>query len=213
MQRATTLPKTKNRPDNLTTTTICFEGPVMRKHVMEITNKRARYRQWQSCYLVLTDTEIIMYKMKKATEQTPSATININHVYATVVSHPQRSFVFRLETAEGGLWLFETKSEKLAKNWVDACHLAAAKISKSPLSGAVSNIDYGWGAQWDSSAFKTTNQVPVWHPPSPCMISSNLSLLEQYQDIENQIQVLNKQLKQHRELKFSVDRKVHIQVE
>lgn len=172
----------------------------MRKHVMESTNKRTRHRHWQSCYLVITDTEIVMYKQHK-TDQPPLATIKLNHVYATAVPHPQRPHVFRVETADGGLWLFETSSTKNVKAWVNACHYAAAKISKGPLSGAVSNMDYGWGAM--------NKQVSVWYPPSPCMINSTLGLSEQYQDIEHQIQELNKQLDNHRKLKLSVDRKVH----
>jgi hypothetical protein len=185
-----------------------FEGLVMRKHVMERTDKRARHRQWQLCYLVLTDAEMIMYKPNNKQLHEP---IKMNHACASVLPAPgwnaQRPHVFRLETAEGGLWLFETTNATLNKTWVDACHLVAAKISKGPLPGAICNIDYGWGAQWDIKS-KDIKEVPVWYPPSPCMVMSQLGLKEQYLDIDRQIQELNKQLNEHRELKFSVDRKV-----
>ncbi|KAF1796675.1 hypothetical protein FB192DRAFT_1431051 [Mucor lusitanicus] len=230
------------------------QGLVMRKHVMERTDKRARHRQWQLCYLVMTDTELIMYKptqqqpnntddadkgrrRKSASmmlwnpstsfsslqdivhqhphwqadeEQAPLATLEMNHTYATAIPppgwNPQRPHVFRLETGDGGLWLFESVDLFAVQAWVEACNMTAAKISKGPLPGAICNIDYGWGAKWDNTTQEFAD-VPVWYPPTPCMVSSTLSIQNQYQDIEAQINELNKQLNEHRELKLSVDKK------
>lgn len=235
------------------------QGLVMRKHVMERTDKRARHRQWQLCYLVMTDTELIMYKptqqqpnntddadkgrrRKSASmmlwnpstsfsslqdivhqhphwqadeEQAPLATLEMNHTYATAIPppgwNPQRPHVFRLETGDGGLWLFESVDLFAVQAWVEACNMTAAKISKGPLPGAICNIDYGWGAKWDNTTQEFAD-VPVWYPPTPCMVSSTLSIQNQYQDIEAQINELNKQLNEHRELKLSVDKKVQVAV-
>lgn len=231
------------------------QGLVMRKHVMESTGKRARHRQWQLCYLVITDTELIMYKptqqqpmedsekgrrRKSASmmlwnpstsfsslqdimhqhphwqadeEQAPLATLEMNHTYATAIPppgwNPQRPHVFRLETGDGGLWLFESMDLFAVQAWVEACNLTAAKISKGPLPGAICNIDYGWGAQWDNTTQEFTD-VPVWYSPTPCMVNSTLSISDQCMDIEAQIVQLNKQLNEHRELKLSVDKKVNL---
>ncbi|GAN04434.1 conserved hypothetical protein [Mucor ambiguus] len=228
------------------------QGLVMRKHVMERTDKRARHRQWQLCYLVITDTELIMYKptqqqpmddtdkgrRRKSTsmmlwnpstsfsslqdivhqhphwqadeEQAPLATLEMNHTYATAIPPPgwnsQRPHVFRLETGDGGLWLFESVDLFAVQAWVEACNMTAAKISKGPLPGAICNIDYGWGAKWDNTTQEFAG-VPVWYPPTPCMVNSTLSINQQYLDIEVQITQLNKQLNEHRELKLSVDKK------
>jgi hypothetical protein len=223
------------------------QGLVMRKHIMESTDKRARHRQWQLCYLVMTDTELIMYRpVQPATETTtkqrrkslhiwppptlhsnmgeawqadfteaPLATVMMNHTYASVIPPPGWSshhpHVFRLHTAEGGLWLFESVDQFATQAWAEACNTTAAKISKGSLPGAVSNIDYGWGPQWDSTS-KLFKEVPVWHPPMPCMVKSTLDIKEQCLDIERQIFQLNQQLDDHRELKWSVDRKVSIWV-
>lgn len=215
------------------------QGLVMRKHVLESTDKRARHRQWQLCYVVITENEMIMYntieergKRRKSTgfwsnhsftslqdimqhqpywqpdkEQAPLATIKMNHTYATAVPppgwNPQRPHVFRLQTSDGGLWLFESTDLFAVQAWVEACNTTASKISKSPLSGAVCNIDYGWDEQCDSPT-----DVPVWFPPSPCMIDSSLAIKEQYQDIDSQIQDLKHQLEQHRASRLFVDKKV-----
>ncbi|KAK4509587.1 uncharacterized protein ATC70_007940 [Mucor velutinosus] len=228
------------------------QGLVMRKHVMERTDKRARHRQWQLCYLVMTDTELIMYKptqqqpmddtdkgrrRKSASmmlwnpstsssslqdivhqhphwqadeEQAPLATLEMNHTYATAIPppgwNPQRPHVFRLETGDGGLWLFESVDLFAAQAWVEACNLTAAKISKGPLPGAICNIDYGWGAKWDNTTQEFAD-VPVWYPPTCCMVNSTLSINDQYLGIEAQITQLNMQLNEHRQLKLSVDKK------
>lgn len=217
------------------------QGFVMRKHVLESTDKRARHRQWQLCYLVITENEMIMYnaieenergKRRKSTgfwsnhsftslqdvmqhqpywqpdrEQTPLATLKMNHTYAAAIPppgwNPQRPHVFRLETADGGLWLFESTDLFAVQAWVEACNYTASKISKSSLPGAVCNIDYGWGAQCDNPT-----DVPVWYPPSPCMIDSTLAIKEQYQDIASQIVDLKQQLEDHRASKLFVDKKV-----
>lgn len=232
------------------------QGLVMRKHVMESTDKRARHRQWQLCYLVIKDSELIMYRpMHQADKghdgkiakrrrsimlwnqsiyslheiiaqgnmedwqadmsQAPLDKFEMNHTFTSAVLPPgwngNRPHVFRLETAEGGLWLFESIDMFAIQAWVEAANTTASRISKGPLTGAVSNIDYGWGPKWDNSTEEfTSDAIPVWYPPSPCMIHSNLDINEQYKDIEEQIKTLNTQLKEHRQLKLSLNKKVRL---
>jgi hypothetical protein len=239
-------------------------GLVMRKHVMESTDKRARHRQWQLCYLVMNDTKLIMYRpthhnliqqssynsnnydkgegrrrrrrrsmilwnqsvlslqdiisegggemedWKPDEEQPPLGILEMNHTYASAVPPPgwnsQRPHVFRMETADGGLWLFESIDMFNIQAWVEAAHTTAANISKGPVTGAVCNIDYGWGAKWDNST--NTDNVPIWYPPTPCMINSSLNVNDQYNDLESQIKYLHEQLNYHRELKLSLDKRV-----
>lgn len=244
------------------------QGLVMRKHVMESTDKRARHRQWQLCYLVIKDNELIMYRPLHQSDtthdhdgklppvlagkhqqrrrslmmmlwnqsmytlhdivshgsnmedwqadmsQTPLDILPMNHTYASAVPPPgwkgHRPHVFRLETAEGGLWLFESIDMFAIQAWVEAANTTASRISKGPLPGAVCNIDYGWGPKWDNATeeFTADAAIPMWYPPSPCMVNSNLDLHEQLKDIELQMSTLNAQLKEHRQLKLSLNKKV-----
>lgn len=232
-------------------------GLVMRKHVMESTDKRARHRQWQLCYLVMNDTQLIMHRAIQQSntspvlfeprarrrrsmmlwnqsvcslqdviqegdiedwqadeKASPLGILEMNHTFTTSIPPPgwngQRPHVFRVETGEGGLWLFESMDMFAVQAWVEAANTTAAKISKGPLTGAVSNIDYGWGPKWDNSTSEfTMENVPVWFPPSPCMVKSTLELTYQYYDLEAQIEVLHIELNRHRELKLSLDLKVH----
>lgn len=235
------------------------QGLVMRKHVMESTDKRARHRQWQLCYLVIKDNELIMYRPTHQSDthdqdgklltnkqrrrslmmmlwnqsmytlhdivaqgnmedwqadmsQPPLNILQMNHIYASAVPPPgwkgHRPHVFRLETAEGGLWLFESIDMFAIQAWVEAANTTASRISKGPLPGAVCNIDYGWGPKWDNATEEfTSDTIPMWYPPSPCMVNSSLDLNEQLKDIELQMSTLNAQLKEHRQLKLSLNKK------
>ncbi|KAI7904895.1 uncharacterized protein BX663DRAFT_431125 [Cokeromyces recurvatus] len=228
------------------------QGLVMRKHLMKSTNKRANHRQWQLCYLVMTDSELIMYKPAiqqrtikdyikgksrllwnyyssnslfslqdiiqhypywQANKDAPWMDIlQMNHTYTTAIPppgwNPQRPHVFRLETNEGGVWLFESTDQFAVQAWVEVCNLTAAKISKGPLLGAICNVNYGWK---DINDYCNTGQqelVRIWYPPMPCMINSFLNIDEQYDDIKTQIEQLRKELDEHRKLKLLVDKKV-----
>lgn len=223
------------------------QGIVMRKCVMEAADKKAKNRQWQLCYLISSETELMMYRpilksdskgMRRKSmifwhqsvcpsfslqdivnsetdewqpdpNQPPLAAIPLNHCYATSLLPPgwngQRPYVFRLETADGGLWMFETTDLYAVQAWVEAVNHAAALISKSPMQGAVCNIDYGW----DCDKSTMMNHIAVWHPPTPCMIQSTLSLNEQYKELKSQIRELAQQLDQHRLLKPIIDKKVN----
>lgn len=235
------------------------QGLVMRKHVMESTDKRARNRQWQLCYLVMNGTELVMHRPVHVSQQQnvqqnydqkakrrrsmmlwnqsvcslqdiishgggtddwqadqegiPLGKLEMNHTYTSAIPPPgwngQRPHVFRMETADGGLWLFESTDMFAIQAWVEAANTTAAKISKGPMTGAVCNIDYGWGAKWDNTTKEfTAETVPIWYPPTPCMINSTLDLNYQYYDFETQITNLNGDLSRHRELKLSLDKKV-----
>ena len=49
-----------------------------------------------------------------------------------------------LSLADGGVYFFQAGTEELANEWVSTCNYWAARQSKEPLPGGVSNIEYGW---------------------------------------------------------------------
>ncbi|KAI8982585.1 hypothetical protein BDB01DRAFT_793285 [Pilobolus umbonatus] len=205
------------------------QGLVMRKHVMESTDKKARNRQWQLCYLVMNESELIMYRAcqdksrrrKSVMSSTSSVQtimgdhqwtpnencpaldrIEMSHTHTVALPHPgwnsQRPHVFRMETSEGGIWLFESIDMFAVQAWVESANKVAARISKSPLKGAISNVDYGWGPMWDK--YSGIENVPLWYPTAPCMIQSNLNLKDQHKDILSQIECLDQEWIKHKSL-------------
>jgi hypothetical protein len=57
---------------------------------------------------------------------------------------PRRPHCFVLTLSNGLGYFFQTGTEELANEWVSTCNYWAARQSKEPLSGGVSNMEYGW---------------------------------------------------------------------
>ncbi|CAO3582679.1 unnamed protein product [Absidia cylindrospora] len=76
-------------------------------------------------------------------------TISLSHSLANVLPPPgynrQRSFVFAIQQSHGGVYLFQAGSQAQVNEWASTCNYWAARQSKEPLPGGVSNMEYGWG--------------------------------------------------------------------
>lgn len=46
--------------------------------------------------------------------------------------------------ANGAVYFFQAGTEELVNEWVSTCNYWAARTSKEPLAGGVSNMEYGW---------------------------------------------------------------------
>jgi PH/SEC7 domain-containing protein len=49
-----------------------------------------------------------------------------------------------LTMANRGVYFFQAGTEELVNEWVSTCNYWAARTSKEPLAGGVSNMEYGW---------------------------------------------------------------------
>ena len=54
-----------------------------------------------------------------------------------------------LTLANGGVYFFQAGTEELVNEWVATCNYWAARQSKEPLAGGVSNMEYGWNRVLD----------------------------------------------------------------
>ncbi|KAI8332599.1 hypothetical protein BC941DRAFT_402253 [Chlamydoabsidia padenii] len=76
-------------------------------------------------------------------------TMSLGHSLANVLPPPgynrQRSYVFAIQQAHGGVYLFQAGSQSQVNEWASTCNYWAARQSKEPLPGGVSNMEYGWG--------------------------------------------------------------------
>jgi PH/SEC7 domain-containing protein len=69
-----------------------------------------------------------------------------------------------LTMSNGAVYFFQAGTEELVNEWVSTCNYWAARTSKEPLTGGVSNMEYGWNrvadlhghkrAQTDSDSIK-----------------------------------------------------------
>jgi PH/SEC7 domain-containing protein len=67
-----------------------------------------------------------------------------------------------LTQANRGVYFFQAGTEELVNEWVSTCNYWAARTSKEPLAGGVSNMEYGWSKVVDiyGHGSHSPNDVP-----------------------------------------------------
>lgn len=75
-------------------------------------------------------------------------TFNLAHSLAHSLPPPgynrSRPHCFVLTLSTDAVYFFQAGTEDLVNEWVSTCNYWAARTSKEPLSGGVSNMEYGW---------------------------------------------------------------------
>lgn len=75
-----------------------------------------------------------------------------------------------LTLANRAVYFFQAGTEELVNEWVSTCNYWAARTSKEPLAGGVSNMEYGW------------NRVVDMYGNGPSMSQSDLQREPEYAD-------------------------------
>ena len=136
----------------------------------------------------------------------------------------QRPHVFAIQQPDGGVYLFQAASLDQVNQWVQTCNYWAARQSKEPLAGGVSNMEYGWGsclhdvimnldtdeAEVHGQQFQDPDAISIfdWRPPSSPLVSSTLDEKQQYDTLQKHLKALDKEIDNHRELKTRMIAKV-----
>ncbi|EPB91631.1 hypothetical protein HMPREF1544_01553 [Mucor circinelloides 1006PhL] len=140
------------------------EGVVMRKHLLESANQKAKHREWRECLLVVGQGELKMYGLQSESANDSNSissgkrsayshlmgSIELNHSLSNALPPPgynkSRPHVFAIQEPNGGVYLFQAASNEQVVEWVSTCNYWAARQSKEPLQGGVGNLEYGWGS-------------------------------------------------------------------
>lgn len=160
----------------------------------------------------------------------PVESVSLNHSLSNALPPPgynrQRPFVFALQLPNGGVYLFQVAVQEHVNEWVSTCNYWAARGSKEPLTGGVSNMEYGWGDCLDDvildldavengdinvgNSYLNPDQVMLyeWRPPVPPLVSSTLSEIEQMHSLQRQLATLTADINAHREIKKKIEVKV-----
>ncbi|TFK44669.1 hypothetical protein BDQ12DRAFT_29737 [Crucibulum laeve] len=138
------------------------EGMLCRKQYWESTGKRARDKAWLDVFVVIQKGELNMFIFGDHTSggsgtfgggnwlanAHPVGTVHLAHSLAHSLPPPgynrQRPYCMVLTLANGGVYFFQAGTEELVNEWVSTCNYWAARTSKEPLAGGVSNMEYGW---------------------------------------------------------------------
>ncbi|ORE15747.1 hypothetical protein BCV71DRAFT_228517 [Rhizopus microsporus] len=152
--------------------------------------------------------------------------IKLNHTLANALPPPgynrQRPHVFAIQQADGGVYLFQAASAEQTQEWVSTCNYWAARTSKEPLPGGISNMEYGWGhclddVVMDLDAYHSDRQannfyihdpdsvtIHDWIPPTATMVSSQLDEKEQYKVLQKHLAELDNEINEHRDRKAKI---------
>ncbi|KAM6502301.1 hypothetical protein JOM56_002278 [Amanita muscaria] len=139
------------------------EGMLCRKQYWESAGKRSKDRSWLDVFVVIQKGELNMFTFNRDSAAVSGNVIgggnwlaNAHHVGIVQLAHSlshslpppgynrQRPHCMVLTLANGGVYFFQAGTEELVNEWVSTCNYWAARISKEPLAGGVSNMEYGW---------------------------------------------------------------------
>ncbi|OZJ02255.1 hypothetical protein BZG36_05033 [Bifiguratus adelaidae] len=144
------------------------------------------------------------------------AEIELHHTLSNALPPPgynrQRPFVFVVQQPNGGVYLFQVPVQSQIKDWVSTCNYWAARSSKEPLAGGVSNMEYGWSTDLDreeglgllNAPQPDNKQVYEWRPPVPPTIPSTLSEEEQLAALTEYVHTTGHAMDEHTTLKQRV---------
>lgn len=143
------------------------EGMLKHKHHLEAVDKKAKNRGWTEVFCVVEKGYVRMFQFSEKSGAKSQAAVgvvgggnwseNANSVgyftlrqtLASALPPPgyskARPHVWALSLPTGAVHLFQGGSAETVKEWVTTANYWSARLSKEPLVGGVSNVEYGWG--------------------------------------------------------------------
>ncbi|KAF5385740.1 hypothetical protein D9615_002519 [Tricholomella constricta] len=115
------------------------EGMLCRKQYWESTGKRARDKAWMDVFVVIQKGELNMFTFGDHSSG-GSDTVGGGN-WLSILPIPWLTRYRLQDTIDRGLI---AGTEELVNEWVSTCNYWAARTSKEPLAGGVSNMEYGW---------------------------------------------------------------------
>ncbi|XP_014277707.1 PH and SEC7 domain-containing protein isoform X1 [Halyomorpha halys] len=163
------------------------KGYVMRKCCVEPNGKKTPLgkRGWKMYYCTLRDLVLYLHKDEHGFRKTQLSdnlhnAIRIHHSLATkATDYTKKLHVFRLETADQAVYLFQTSDSKELQSWIDTINFVCASFSAQPLPGAVGS------------------QKKFQRPLLPSS-HTKMNLREQLRDHDAMVQKLESELETHR---------------
>jgi hypothetical protein len=141
------------------------EGVLHRKQYWESAGKRSKNKNWMEVFVVIQKGQMNMFVFGSSSSGGGGSSSGVvgggnwlsnaqsvgEHMLAHSLAHvlpppglARRPHCFVLTLASGMGFFFQAGTEELANEWVSTCNYWAARQSKEPLAGGVSNMEYGW---------------------------------------------------------------------
>ncbi|KAI9680135.1 MAG: hypothetical protein M1829_001372 [Trizodia sp. TS-e1964] len=166
------------------------EGILKHKHHLEALDKRAKDRNWNECFAVIEKghMRLFSFNMKSSIrsrhKKQPSGGVvgggnwsenaedlgsfPLRQTIASALPPPgyskARPHVWALSLPTGAVHLFHVNTPEIVKEFVSTANYWSARLSKEPLVGGISNIEYGWSTALLSNALSMRNSRPESSP-------------------------------------------------
>ncbi|KAK9387920.1 hypothetical protein V1515DRAFT_448848 [Lipomyces mesembrius] len=215
------------------------EGLVKHRRQLDRQNKKAKTQTWEDTFVVVQRGYLKTFQFfsRQAHRNnvvgggnwTESATmrdcIRLNQTVASYISgngmtiwkrkDSLRSDDIRtwvLTLSNGNEHIFESGTAEIADEFVDTCNYWAARLSKEPLQGAVSNIEYGWSSNalsmlrsgYSSKHLSSASLIREWEEPPLNLILSGLDEVSQLNSLLIHIGILERAIEEHSQAKKDV---------
>jgi hypothetical protein len=183
------------------------EGILKHKHHLESLDKKAKDRNWNECFAVIEKGYMRLFSfnmnsksMRQKNKSRPSAgsvvgggnwmdnaealdSFLLRQSIASALPPPgyskSRPHVWALSLPTGAVHLFQVGTPDIIKEFVTTANYWSARLSKEPLMGGVSNIEYGWGDNVINPALIVRqDSAPTTSMPRPSMQSSIRSSID-----------------------------------
>ncbi|MDI1484924.1 MAG: hypothetical protein OHK93_000058 [Ramalina farinacea] len=148
------------------------EGILKHKHHLESVDKKAKDRNWVESFAVIEKGQMRLFsfsmnarslRLKAKSQKAAGATVGggnwadnaellgsfvLRQTIASVLPPPgyskTRPHVWALSLPTGAVHLFQVGTPEIVQEFVKTANYWSARLSKEPLVGALSNIEYGW---------------------------------------------------------------------
>lgn len=174
------------------------EGILKHKHHLEAIDKRAKDRNWVESFAVIQKGHMKLFsfnmnakslRMKNKSKQPGNGVVGggnwmenaetlgsfvLRQTIASALPPPgyskTRPHVWALSLPTGAVHLFQVGTPEIVKEFVTTANYWSARLSKEPLVGGISNIEYGWGDGVINTALLGGN-----HTENAPLMPSNMS--------------------------------------
>lgn len=179
------------------------EGLVKHKHHLNAPDKKAKERNWNDCFAVISKGKLTLFafntsgKSQSVGRKAPfgrsgkAASVTSTRVgggdwmenaeqldvfvlrqtIASTLPPPgyskARPHVWALSLPSGAVHLFQVGTPEIAVEFMTTANYWSARLSKEPLAGGVSNIEYGWSDNVIDPALMQRSETT--NPPPPSM--------------------------------------------
>lgn len=184
------------------------EGILKHKRHLDSSDKRAKDRAWTECFAVVEKGYMRLFSfnmnsksVRHKNKTRPSAgsvvgggnwmdnaealdSFPLRQTIASSLPPPgyskTRPHVFALSLPNGAVHLFQVGTPDIVREFVFTTNYWSARLSKEPLTGGVSSMEYGWGENVINPALIRQDSSPSvqGHMPRPSVTSSLRSSID-----------------------------------